>query len=246
MAARGVSTRSAIQTLAGVRLEAALGRRRAAGDRHGARHPRHRGGRRSSARAPSCSRAGCSSTSCARCRRTTCRSSTARRRVTSRSCPGPSRFHLRTLPADEFPKLPEIGDASVMRVPAGAFVETIGRVARSASRDETRPHLDRRAGVRVGEGAADGRDRLLPAEREGDVARRRAGGLARGERAGADAAGARAHLGERGRRSDRDRRARAPGHLPRRRRHAVVAARGGPLPELQASCCPTRSSTSCI
>src|SRR2546421_10574141 len=54
---------------------------------------------------------------------------------------GPSKFHLRTLPADEFPKLPEAGDASIMRVPAGAFVETIGRVARSASRDETRPHL---------------------------------------------------------------------------------------------------------
>jgi DNA polymerase-3 subunit beta len=54
---------------------------------------------------------------------------------------GPSRFHLRTLPADEFPKLPEVGDASIMRVPAQAFVETIGRVARAASRDETRPHL---------------------------------------------------------------------------------------------------------
>jgi DNA polymerase III subunit beta len=54
---------------------------------------------------------------------------------------GPSRFHLRTLPADEFPKLPEVGDASIMRVPATAFVETVGRVARSASRDETRPHL---------------------------------------------------------------------------------------------------------
>src|SRR3954468_6748880 len=54
---------------------------------------------------------------------------------------GPSRFHLRTLPADEFPKLPEVGDAGIMRVPAQAFVETIGRVARSASRDETRPHL---------------------------------------------------------------------------------------------------------
>jgi DNA polymerase III subunit beta len=54
---------------------------------------------------------------------------------------GPSRFHLRTLPADEFPKLPEAGDASVMRVPSQAFVETVGRVARSASRDETRPHL---------------------------------------------------------------------------------------------------------
>ena len=54
---------------------------------------------------------------------------------------GSARFHLRTLPADEFPKLPEIGEASVMRVPSAAFVETIGRVARSASRDETRPHL---------------------------------------------------------------------------------------------------------
>src|SRR5213076_97426 len=52
-----------------------------------------------------------------------------------------SRFHLRTLPADDFPRLPEAGDAPVMRLPDGAFVETIGRVARSASRDETRPHL---------------------------------------------------------------------------------------------------------
>src|SRR5919198_6480317 len=54
---------------------------------------------------------------------------------------GPAKFHLRTLPLDDFPKLPEAGDASTMHVPAGAFVETIARVARSASRDETRPHL---------------------------------------------------------------------------------------------------------
>ena len=54
---------------------------------------------------------------------------------------GPSRFHLRTLPADEFPRLPEIGDATVMKLPAPAFVATINRVARAASRDETRPHL---------------------------------------------------------------------------------------------------------
>src|SRR5438270_535988 len=54
---------------------------------------------------------------------------------------GPARFHLRTLPVDEFPRLPEAGDAAVMRLPAGAFVETINRVARAASRDETRPHL---------------------------------------------------------------------------------------------------------
>src|SRR5919197_4864806 len=54
---------------------------------------------------------------------------------------GPSRFHLRTLPVDEFPRLPEIGDATVMKLPAPAFVATINRVARAASRDETRPHL---------------------------------------------------------------------------------------------------------
>jgi DNA polymerase-3 subunit beta len=54
---------------------------------------------------------------------------------------GPAKFHLRTLPLDDFPKLPEAGGGDVVRVPAGAFIETIGRVARSASRDETRPHL---------------------------------------------------------------------------------------------------------
>src|SRR5256714_1917251 len=54
---------------------------------------------------------------------------------------GPPRFHLRPLPADEFPRLPEIGDATVMTLPAPAFVATVNRVARAASRDETRPHL---------------------------------------------------------------------------------------------------------
>ena len=54
---------------------------------------------------------------------------------------GPARFHLRTLPSEDFPKLPEPGDSPAMRLPAAAFVETVGRVARAASRDETRPHL---------------------------------------------------------------------------------------------------------
>lgn len=54
---------------------------------------------------------------------------------------GPSRFHLRTLPAEDFPTLPTADGAQAMTVPARAFVDTIGRVARSASRDETRPHL---------------------------------------------------------------------------------------------------------
>ena len=55
---------------------------------------------------------------------------------------GSARFHLRTLPVEDFPRLPEPADAAdAMRVPAAAFIETIGRVARSASKDETRPHL---------------------------------------------------------------------------------------------------------
>ena len=53
---------------------------------------------------------------------------------------GTAKFHLRTLPREDFPKLPEAG-GQTMRVPSRAFVETIDRVARSASRDETRPHL---------------------------------------------------------------------------------------------------------
>jgi DNA polymerase III subunit beta len=54
---------------------------------------------------------------------------------------GPSKFHLRTLPPEDFPKLPQAPDEGGMTVPAGAFVDTIARVARAASRDETRPHL---------------------------------------------------------------------------------------------------------
>jgi DNA polymerase III subunit beta len=65
---------------------------------------------------------------------------------------GPSRFHLRTLPADEFPQLPTADEGNVLRVPADAFVATVARVARAASRDETRPHL---TGVLV---SAEGRE----------------------------------------------------------------------------------------
>jgi DNA polymerase III subunit beta len=54
---------------------------------------------------------------------------------------GPARFHLRTLPPEDFPKLPQRPTEGSLRMPADAFVDTIGRVARAASRDETRPHL---------------------------------------------------------------------------------------------------------
>ena len=54
---------------------------------------------------------------------------------------GPAKFHLRTLPTEDFPKLPEAPGDTGLSVPASAFVDTIARVARAASRDETRPHL---------------------------------------------------------------------------------------------------------
>ena len=54
---------------------------------------------------------------------------------------GASTFHLRTLRAEDFPALPEPSAQTRVALPAGAFVDTITRVARSASRDETRPVL---------------------------------------------------------------------------------------------------------
>jgi DNA polymerase III subunit beta len=55
---------------------------------------------------------------------------------------GAARFHLRTLPSEDFPKLPTATDATTtVKVPAPAFIETVGRVGRAASRDEARPHL---------------------------------------------------------------------------------------------------------
>jgi DNA polymerase-3 subunit beta len=54
---------------------------------------------------------------------------------------GSARFNLRTLPSEDFPKLPSAGDAPSLTVPAPAFIETVSRVGRAASRDEARPHL---------------------------------------------------------------------------------------------------------
>jgi len=54
---------------------------------------------------------------------------------------GTAKFHLRTLPTEDFPKLPETEDAPSVSVPAQAFIDTVNRVGRAASRDEARPHL---------------------------------------------------------------------------------------------------------
>lgn len=54
---------------------------------------------------------------------------------------GSASFHIRTLRAEDFPPLPEPAADNAVNVPATAFVDTINRVARAASRDETRPVL---------------------------------------------------------------------------------------------------------
>lgn len=53
---------------------------------------------------------------------------------------GGARFHLRTLPTEDFPRLPEF-EGEAVKLPAVPLAETIDLVARAASRDEVRPIL---------------------------------------------------------------------------------------------------------
>jgi DNA polymerase-3 subunit beta len=54
---------------------------------------------------------------------------------------GSAIFHLRTLRSEDFPSLPEPSPETRVTLPTAAFVQTVSQVARSASRDETRPVL---------------------------------------------------------------------------------------------------------
>ncbi len=54
---------------------------------------------------------------------------------------GAATFHIRTLRAEDFPPFPELGESAAVDVPGREFVATVNRVARSASRDDTRPIL---------------------------------------------------------------------------------------------------------
>jgi DNA polymerase-3 subunit beta len=54
---------------------------------------------------------------------------------------GSATFHLRLLRAEDFPTLPAPSSENRVTLPAEAFVQTVIRVARSASHDETRPVL---------------------------------------------------------------------------------------------------------
>ena len=145
---------------------------------------------------------------------------------------GSATFHIRTLRLEDFPPFPEPEGDGRVEVPGPAFVETVLKVARSASRDETRPVLTGHPRVGVGERAADGRHGLLPAVGEGDEARGAAGRIVRGQRAGPGAAGAHAdRAADRGRAAQRLG-AHEPGHLRGRRRGALLAADRRPVPEL--------------
>jgi DNA polymerase-3 subunit beta len=54
---------------------------------------------------------------------------------------GQSKFAIRGLAADDFPRLPELPSEGALVFPGALFAKTIDRVARAASRDETRPVL---------------------------------------------------------------------------------------------------------
>jgi DNA polymerase-3 subunit beta len=64
---------------------------------------------------------------------------------------GTASYQLHTYSAEDFPRLPEVENASTFAVPREAFLETVARVGRSASRDESRPVLTGIL-VRFGEG----------------------------------------------------------------------------------------------
>src|SRR3954464_5940094 len=54
---------------------------------------------------------------------------------------GAATFDIRTLRLEDFPPFPEPEGNGRVQLPGRAFVETVAKVARSASRDETRPVL---------------------------------------------------------------------------------------------------------
>jgi DNA polymerase III subunit beta len=54
---------------------------------------------------------------------------------------GSSSFHLRVLPVEDFPNLPQPGEELGLKIPAPALEASIELVARAASRDDMRPVL---------------------------------------------------------------------------------------------------------
>ena len=148
---------------------------------------------------------------------------------------GSASYSLNTYAAEDFPRLPEIEPDSAFAVEREAFLDTIGRVGRSASRDESRPVL---TGILVRfEG-----DKLVMAATDSyrlsvkeTALAQRPGPRARGDRPGPRAGRARACRAGGRDRDDRGRRPGEPGRLRRRRDLADGAPDRRPVPELQAA-----------
>jgi len=54
---------------------------------------------------------------------------------------GPSLYRVQTYRADDFPRLPAVEVGQLVSIPRSALIETVTRVSRAASRDESRPVL---------------------------------------------------------------------------------------------------------
>jgi DNA polymerase-3 subunit beta len=54
---------------------------------------------------------------------------------------GENEYRIRTFAADDYPQLPKFPEEGVFRMPGESLVETVEKVSRSYSRDETRPVL---------------------------------------------------------------------------------------------------------
>jgi DNA polymerase-3 subunit beta len=60
---------------------------------------------------------------------------------TVRLAAGENEYRIRTYAADDYPQLPEFAEEGTFRMPGESLVETVEKVSRSYSRDETRPVL---------------------------------------------------------------------------------------------------------
>src|SRR5689334_4149644 len=54
---------------------------------------------------------------------------------------GPASYRIHTYSAEDFPQLPDVAASALQAVDANTLLSTIGRVSKSASRDESRPVL---------------------------------------------------------------------------------------------------------
>ena len=95
---------------------------------------------------------------------------------------GPAAYKLNTYSAEDFPKLPEVEGAQTFTVDNAAFLDTVSKVARAASRDESRPVLTGVMRPLRGLAPRHGRDRLVPNVGQNDRARGGRGRRARGDR----------------------------------------------------------------